>query len=93
MATSAVITWNANTESDIFGYHAYWGLYPGIYPASSGALASSVTSFNLDGAFLASDGLYYVTIDAFDTSLNVSAKATPVTKRIVRTASKLIVRR
>lgn len=98
MATNAVVSWTANTESDLSGYTLYWSLYPGSftgYPLATGAIPTTTTSYIIDStlSFLPSDGLWYFTVEAFDTSNNRSPKATAVSKRIIRTASKLIVRR
>jgi hypothetical protein len=92
MATVATASWNANTEIDLGGYRVYWGLDPNNY-STSGALTTATLSYLLDSIALSSDGLYSFTMDAFDTSANSSSKVTVVTKRIIRTPSKFVVRR
>jgi hypothetical protein len=88
---NAVLTWNANTEPDLAGYRVYFGQQSGLY-TSTQALGIVTTTTLLNTAFN-NDGTWRFAISAFDTSNNESALSTIVTKRIVRTASKLTVRR
>jgi len=87
------ITWDANTEPDLSWYRAYYTMIPLTYAAFSQITAPTVTKLFSMSDF-ASDGLWYFTVSAGDTSNNESPKVTPaISRRIVRTASKLIVRR
>lgn len=88
--TNTTLAWTANSETDLAGYHVYWSLDAINYTAS-GAIAKTVTSFSLDYLLLSSDGLYYFTIDAFDTSGNSSARSSRVTKRITRNTGTITV--
>jgi hypothetical protein len=88
---NAVLTWNANSEPDLSGYRVYFGQQTGVY-TSTQTLGLVTTTTLLNTAFN-NDGTWRFAISAFDTSNNESALSTAVTKRIIRTASKLVVRR
>lgn len=86
--STALLTWNANTEPDLAGYRAYWGMVPGNWTSTTDL--GLVTSTTLPPSSFNSDGTWYFTIDAFDTSANRSPQFTPNrSKRIIRTQSKL----
>jgi hypothetical protein len=88
---NAILTWNANTESDLAGYNIYFGQQPGVF--TSIHTLGLVTTTTLLNTVFNNDGTWRFAVSAFDTSSNESALSTLVTKRIVRTASKLVVRR
>ncbi|MDY6972298.1 MAG: fibronectin type III domain-containing protein [Thermodesulfobacteriota bacterium] len=77
------LDWQANPESDISGYMVYYDTdsgYPyegtGANEGDSGLDAGDVTSYQRTG--LVSDGLYYLTVAAYDADGNVSWYATEV---------------
>lgn len=71
-AASLLVSWAANSESDIAGYKVYYGTQPQAYgtPVDAG----NVTSFQLNNA--ASGTTYYIAITAYDTSGNESSFST-----------------
>jgi hypothetical protein len=71
-AASLLITWDANTESDIAGYKVYYGTGSGIYGAPIDV--GNVTSYQLENP--AAGTTYYVVLTAYDTSGNESAFST-----------------
>lgn len=89
-SNNAILSWNAATEPDYSNHIVYWGLYSGLYTSQLNVVGTGTT---LSSGSFNSDGLWSFTVSAKDTSNNESAKATPVTKRIIRTASQFIVRR
>jgi hypothetical protein len=88
---SATVSWNANTESDLAGYLLSAGLFPGVYTFS--VSLTFQTQYTVQESQLNSDGLWYFALQSRDTSSNVSAFTTSVSKRITRTQSKLRLRR
>jgi len=67
-AASARISWNANSESDLAGYHVHYGQASGSYTETADAgMATSLVVPDLQ-----SGGTYYFTISAYDTSDNES---------------------
>lgn len=88
---SVVISWNANTEPDLASYFVRWGKVSGVW-TSFVQVGTSETSITLNANNFSSDGVWYFTIQAQDTSSNLSAEATPQSKRIIRTANKIKVR-
>jgi hypothetical protein len=103
-----IITWSANTETDLGGYNIYFGTKTNtvvtyrtlstINMTKAVAIAAGHTlTFTTDSATGLNtfpwDGVWWVSITAYDLSNNESAKATPLSKRIIRTANKLVVRR
>ena len=71
-ATSLVISWSANTETDLSGYKIYYGIVSG---AGTGVYANSLDVGNVITCTLSNvtDGdTYYVALKAYDTSNNYS---------------------
>lgn len=80
-STSAVLIWDANTETDVAGYRVYYGTSPGNYEqAKGGGIVASGTNHTVTG--LISGLRYYFTVTAFDTSGNESNYAAEVYKDI-----------
>ena len=78
---NAVLTWDANTDSDLAGYRVYYGTSPGNYQQTKGeGIVAFGTSYTITG--LASGTTYYFTVTAFDGSGNESDYASEVFKNI-----------
>lgn len=77
-ATSATLTWMANTEPDLAGYKIYSGTQSGVYgvPMSIGKVTSHVITNLTKGT------TYFFTITAYDTAGNESPPAPEVSKSI-----------
>ena len=73
---SAIVTWNANTESDLAGYRVYYGTSSRNYPNSISV--GKVTSATISGLTIGSK--YYIALKAVDTSGNLSGYSAEVTK-------------
>ncbi len=72
-AASVLISWNANTESDLAGYNLYYGTQSGIYGTKTDV--ENVTTYQ----FNAQTGTtYYFAITAYDTSGNESGYSSEV---------------
>jgi hypothetical protein len=69
------LAWNANTETDLSGYRIYYGTSSGNY--TSVKEPGKVTSYALSD--LNEGTRYYITMSAFDTSLNESQKSVEIT--------------
>ena len=91
-STVPVLNWAANVESDLAGYRVYYGLQPGVYSGLQTVL-QPLTTRTFTMLELAADGLWNFAISAYDTTGNESAKTAAVSRRVVRTASKIRVRR
>ena len=77
-ATGIVLTWNANSESDLAGYNIYRGTSPGVGTGGTpinGALLTSptYTDGSLASSSLTAGQTYYYVVAALDTSSNQSA--------------------
>lgn len=64
MAAVVRISWNANTEKDLLGYHVYYGTVPHVY--SKAIDAGAFTSVDIDG--LKAGKQYYVAVTAYNAS-------------------------
>ena len=73
---SAIVTWNANTESDLAGYRVFYGTSSRNYPNSISV--GKVTSATISG--LTKGIRYYIALKAVDTSGNLSGYSVEVTK-------------
>lgn len=76
--TPTIITWAANTETDLAGYRVYVGTSPGSYNTSIDV--GKVTSYSL--ANLKPGVTYYFTVTAYDVSGNESIRAVEVSKSV-----------
>jgi hypothetical protein len=68
MAASLLVSWNANTETDLKGYLVYYGTKSGNYSAVIDN--GNVTSCQIDG--IQSGTTCYLAVSAYDTSGNES---------------------
>jgi hypothetical protein len=76
-AAQVVLTWSANTESDLAGYKVYYGTSSRNYgPAIN---AGNLTSYTLTGL---NSGIYFFAITAYDTSGNESAFSSEASRTI-----------
>ena len=73
---SAIVSWNANTESDLAGYRVYYGTSSRNYPNSISV--GKVTSATISGLTIGTK--YYIALKAVDTSGNLSGYSAEVTK-------------
>lgn len=71
-AASILVSWNANTESDLAGYRVYYGNQSKAY--SSPVTVGKVTSYQLSN--VATGRTYYFALKAYDTSGNESGYST-----------------
>ena len=74
---SAILTWEANTESDLLGYRIYRAI--GTSPLVVIASVGKVTTYT-DATIPTIDGDVTYALTAFDTSGNESSKSVTVTK-------------
>jgi hypothetical protein len=74
---SAIVSWNANTESDLAGYRVFYGTSSGNYPNSISV--GKVTSATITSLTVGTT--YYIALKAVDTSGNLSGFSAEVTKR------------
>ncbi len=74
---SAIVSWNANTESDLSGYRVFYGTSSRNYPNSISV--GKVTSATINGLTVGTT--YYFVLKAVDTSGNLSGYSAEVTKR------------
>lgn len=72
-----IVSWTANTESDLAGYKLYIGTATGSYGPSQVILAPAA-SITCAGAGITTDGQYYITLTAYDKTGNESGKTTEV---------------
>ncbi len=78
--SSATLTWNANTESDLAGYKVYRATAPGAYGAPIATLQGNVTSYVATGLQVGTT--YYFVVTAYDTAGNESAYSNEVSKSV-----------
>ena len=76
--TNVVLSWTANTESDLAGYNVYKGTSAGIYgtPSSLG----KVTNYTISG--LTAGNTYYFAVSAFDDASNESGNSSELSASI-----------
>jgi len=73
-AATVLVTWNANSESDLGGYKVKYGLSPGVH--GTVVDAGTATSATISG--LTSGATYYFVVTAYDLSANESAPSVEV---------------
>jgi hypothetical protein len=75
---SLLLSWTANTETDIAGYKVYVETQPGIYNASISL--RNVTNYTITN--LPTSCTYYASITAFDSAGNESLHSAEVSKTL-----------
>jgi hypothetical protein len=78
--SSATLTWNANTESDLASYRVYRSTTPGVYGAALATIQAGTLSYVATGLQVGTT--YYFTITAVDTAGNESSYSNEVSKSI-----------
>jgi hypothetical protein len=78
--SSAMLTWNANTESDLAGYKVYRATAPGAYGAPIATLQGNVTGYVATGLQVGTT--YYFVVTAYDNAGNESAYSNEVSKSV-----------
>lgn len=79
-ASTAFLSWSANTESDLAGYKIYRGTASGSYGSPIAVVEKGTTSYNVSA--LQSGTTYFFAITAFDVSGNESPYSNEVSKSI-----------
>jgi fibronectin type 3 domain-containing protein len=74
---SVMLTWDANTESDLAGYKIYLATASGQYSLPTAALPATLTQFLVENLQL--DVTYFFAVTAFDTAGNESNFSNEVT--------------
>ena len=77
-AANVLVSWSANTESDLVGYKVYYGTSAGTYGAPINV--GNVTSYTLTGL---NSGTFDFAVKAYDTSGNESGFSTEVSLTVV----------
>ncbi len=75
---SAILSWTANTESDLAGYKVYRGTQSGVYGTS--IAVGNVTTYQFTN--LAPNTTYFFSITALDTAGNESVPSSEVSKSV-----------
>src|SRR6185312_9884873 len=78
--SSATLTWNANTESDLAGYKIYRATASGAYGAPLATVPSGTLTYQATG--LSINTTYYFVITAYDSAGNESTYSNEVSKSI-----------
>lgn len=78
--SSADLTWNANTESDLAGYKVYRATASGAYGAPIATLTGNVTNYVATGLQVGTT--YFFVVTAYDTEGNESSVSNEVSKSI-----------
>ena len=76
--SSATLTWNANSETDLAGYKVYRATASGAYGAPLATIPAGTVTYQASG--LISGTTYFFTVTAYDSSGNESARANEVSK-------------
>ena len=79
-AGTAILAWNASTESDLTGYKVYRGTGSGTYGAPLATLPKTTTNYTVAG--LQNGTTYFFVITAYDSSGNESTYSNEVSKSI-----------
>ena len=76
--SSATLSWNANTESDLAGYKVYRATATGAYGAPIATFQGSVTNYVATG--LQSGATYFFVVTAYNSAGNESPRSNEVSK-------------
>ncbi|MGQ0557736.1 MAG: BACON domain-containing protein [Nitrospiraceae bacterium] len=79
-SSSVMLTWNANTESDLAGYKVYRANSSGAYGAPIAAIPGNTTSYIVTG--LQFNATYFFVVTAYDIAGNESAYSNEVSKSV-----------
>ena len=85
-AADKVFTWDANTESDLAGYHLYQASTAGQYTIGSGWIANIPAGTETVTYNVTPDGTYYFVLTAYDVNGNESGTSNEVSTVIDETA-------
>lgn len=76
---NATVSWTANTESDLAGYQVFHGIASGVYtPADTVTVLVPTTTYTYTGLDVGIT--HYFDVKAFDTTGNLGAFGTEVSK-------------
>jgi fibronectin type 3 domain-containing protein len=78
--STATLTWNANTETDLASYNVYRSTTSGVYGAALANVPAGTVSYMATG--LQTGTTYYFTITAVDSAGNESPHSTEVSRSI-----------
>jgi len=78
--SSATLTWNPNTESDLAGYKVYRATASGAYGVPVATLSGNVTSYVSAGLQVGTT--YYFVVTAYDSAGNESPRSAEVSRSI-----------
>ena len=82
-AASILVTWTANSESDLAGYSIYDKVGSGTNTKVGTVGVMTSPSFTIPNV---AEGLHTITVTAFDTATNVSLPSDPATITVDTTA-------
>jgi len=78
--SSAVLTWNPNTDTDLASYRVYQSTTQGVYGAPVATVPAGTATYTVNG--LAIGSTYFFRITAVDTAGNESLPSNEVNKSI-----------
>lgn len=74
-SSTASLTWDANSESDLSGYRIYWGTASGVY-----GNVEDVGNVTNGTVTIDASGTWYFAVTAYDTSNNESDFSSEISK-------------
>jgi fibronectin type 3 domain-containing protein len=78
--SSATLTWDPNTETNLSSYRVYQSTTPGVYGAAIATVPAGASGYTVTG--LAIGTTYYFRITAVDSTSNESLPSNEVSKSI-----------
>jgi hypothetical protein len=78
--SSATLTWDSNTDSDLAGYKIYQAIASGVYGAALATVPAGTVTYQATG--LSANTTYFFVITAYDIAGNESAYSNEVSKSI-----------
>ncbi len=78
--SSATLTWEANTETDLSSYRVYQSTTPGVYGTAIATVPAGASTHTVTG--LAIGSTYYFRITAVDSANNESLPSNEVSKSV-----------